>query len=114
MTKCKAAVIFSISYSIIITVLFLIAVYPEDRTVKVAPIQYESKGIMLSHIIEGVERNTDYCVVAREDIKNIRIYGRFQGDNWVDILEKVINSYNTQLKLVIYEKNRLIVIVWRQ
>ena len=83
---------------------------PPPPEIEVAPIQYESQGEPLSEIIKHIEGKTDYDVVATKEVEEINVYGSFQGDDWVHILKKVINTYDKQLKLDLDEKNKKITI----
>ena len=83
---------------------------PPPPEIEVTPIQYESQGEPLSKIIKHIEGETDYDVVATKEVEEINIYGSFQGDDWVHILKKVINTYDKQLKLDLDEKNKKITI----
>lgn len=88
-------------------------IWPEKSPppeIEVAPIQYESKGEPLSEIIKHIEGKTDYDVVATKEVEQFKIYGSFQGDDWVHILKKVINAYDKELKLDLDEKNKTITI----
>jgi len=83
---------------------------PPRPEIEVAPIKYESQGEPLSEIIKHMEGKTDYDVIATKDVEEIKIYGSFEGNDWVLILKKVINAYDKQLKLDIDEKNKTITI----
>jgi len=64
-------------------------------------------------IINHIEGETDYDVIAEKEVEETRIYGSFEGNDWVHILKKVINAYDKQLKLDMDEKNRKITITFK-
>jgi hypothetical protein len=83
---------------------------PPRPEIEVAPVQYESQGQPLSEIIKHIEGKTDYDVIATKDVEEIKIYGSFEGNDWVHILKKIINAYDKQLRLDLDEKNKKITI----
>ena len=85
---------------------------PPER--KVSPVEFESKGEPLSVIIKHIEGETDYDVISTREVEEFRIYGSFKGNDWVQILKKIINAYDKQLKLDIDEKNKKISIALKQ
>jgi hypothetical protein len=86
---------------------------PPSPEIEVAPIHYLSKGQPLLEIINHIEGETDYDVIAEKEVEETRIYGSFEGNDWVHILKKVINAYDKQLKLDMDEKNRKITITFK-
>jgi len=86
---------------------------PPPPEIEVAPIHYLSKGQPLLEIINHIEGETDYDVIAEKEVEETRIYGSFEGNDWVHILKKVINAYDKQLKLDMDEKNRKITITFK-
>ena len=111
----KSAVAIYLIYPLIVglTIFVLSRVWPVKPShpeAEVAPIQYESQGERLSKIIKHIEGKTDYDIIATKEVEEINIYGSFQGDDWVHILKKVINTYDKQLKLDLDEKNKKITI----
>jgi hypothetical protein len=68
----------------------------------------------LLKVIENIEGSTDYDVISSPEVREFKIYGRFEGDNWIQVLRRIINAYDTRLKMSIDEKNRKIEIVQRK
>ena len=87
---------------------------PRPPEKEVIPIQYKSQGLPLSEIIKHIEGETDYNVITTKAVEEIKIYGSFQGDNWLHILKKVVNAYDKQLKLDLDEENKRITITLRK
>jgi hypothetical protein len=87
---------------------------PHSQEIEIAPIQYESKGEKLLKIIKYLEGKTDYDIIAAQEIEQIRIYGNFEGKDWVHILKKIIHAYDKQLTLYMDEKNKKITITFKK
>jgi hypothetical protein len=83
---------------------------PPTSEIKTAPIELDFQGETLSKIIKEIEGRTDYNVIANQEVREFKIYGKFQGDNWIQVLKRIINSHDKQLKLEINETNKKIII----
>jgi hypothetical protein len=71
---------------------------------EVADLRYESEGLPLSNLIGHVEGETHYDVITTKEVRKFKVDGVFQGRDWIDILRKVANAYDDQLKVEIDEK----------
>jgi len=81
---------------------------PLPPELKVAALQFSSKGLPLSEIIKHVEGKTDYDIIATKEVKEFKVYGTFEGNDWIEILRKVVNAHDEQLKLEVDKKNKKI------
>ena len=83
--------------------------WPEKPPGKsVAPIQYNASASPLSELIKNVEGETDYDIIASREVEKFKISGKFQGDNWLHVLLRVLKAYDKQLKYKLDEKNKKI------
>jgi hypothetical protein len=78
---------------------------PDDSVVQ---IQYNVSGSPLLELLKNAEGKTDYDIIASREVEEFKVFGKFQGDNWVDVLLKVLKTYDKQLKYKLDEKNKRI------
>lgn len=84
-------------------------IWPEKSPEKpAAPIQYNASGSPLLELIKNVEGETDYDIIASREVEEFKIFGKFQGDNWLQVLLRVLRTYDKQLKYRLDEKNKKI------
>lgn len=82
-------------------------IWPENsHDDSVVPIQYNVSGSPFLELIKNAEGETDYDIIASREVEKFKIFGKFQGDNWLDILLKVLKTYDKQLKYTLDEKNK--------
>lgn len=80
----------------------------------VAPIQFVSSGGPLWGVIRKVEGETDYDVIASKEVEWFQVYGKFEGKDWIQVLTRILRTYDKELKFEIDEKKKKIKILLKK